>query len=363
MGVNKNPYPDPWVDDGKLWCYYNVTTTESATAILNNVNSSNTSFSAMEIDGVSMAIATSHTFSSTGRQLVKYTLKSSTTIGKNGYDQAFFNVTTLVAVYIPYGVTKIGDSYFRKCTNLVTVIIPETLTTFGTLCFNACTKININKLQLPYLTAPGNQAWADAGKIHKILDYGSVTSMGTGNYSNFTKTRIDTLIIPNTVTTIKTENFYQCYIKYISVPTSITAIGKNAFTNNSFVHAVFDMPNLETLATASGQNSVWNNSGEIDYMNLGKVTYIPSYCIGGSTKLHKVVIPDTCTSLQAQCFNFNHTTVKTEYIVYATTPPTYGSGAILKQPAVIRVPAESVDTYKTTSGWSTWANYITAIEE
>lgn len=50
-------------------------------------------------------------------------------------------------------------------------------------------------------------------------------------------------------------------------------------------------------------------------------------------------------------------------ICRATTPPTISSQAFISAPLSIKVPASSVNAYKSATNWSTYASIITAIDE
>ena len=90
------------------------------------------------------------------------------------------------------------------------------------------------------------------------------------------------------------------------------------------------------------------------------VTSIGGYAFNGCSALTNVTLPNSVTSIGeyafSTCLNLLSLTVK------STSPPTLGASAFLTTPsAVIYVPAESVDTYKAASGWSTYSSKIQAI--
>ena len=82
-----------------------------------------------------------------------------------------------------------------------------------------------------------------------------------------------------------------------------------------------------------------------------------SYC----SELTNATIPNSVTSIGN--YPFSYCSMLTSVTVEATTPPTLGSSVFSGTHAnlVIYVPAESVDTYKAASGWSTYADKIQAI--
>lgn len=119
-------------------------------------------------------------------------------------------------------------------------------------------------------------------------------------------------VIPDGVTTIDDSAFSACSaLTSVTIPDGLTSINFNAF-NSCFI-----LPSID--------------------------------------------IPATVTSIGRQAFYFCR--ALTSVTVRATTPPTLETNVFYDTPAnmVIYVPAESVQAYKTASGWSDYASQIQAI--
>lgn len=114
----------------------------------------------------------------------------------------------------------------------------------------------------------------------------------------------------------------------------ITSIGVTAFASCT---------SLKSITIPSSVTSIWR------------------YAFSGCSALASVTIPSSVTSIQD--YAFYQCTSLTSVTVEATTPPTLGSYAFDGTHAnlVIYVPAGSVETYKSASGWSTYASMIQAI--
>ena len=158
-----------------------------------------------------------------------------------------------------------------------------------------------------------------------------ITSIGSGAFAYVPMTSIE---IPNSVTSIGNNAFSYCTsLASITIPNSVTSIGSNAFNN------------CTSLANITIPNSVTSISNSTFY-------YCPS--------LTSVTIPNSVTNIVM--YAFDNCSRLTSVTVEAATPPTLGSGAFNYVPIlVIYVPAESLDAYKSASGWSNYASKIQAI--
>lgn len=139
-----------------------------------------------------------------------------------------------------------------------------------------------------------------------------VTS-ATTKPSGYTYSAMTSVRVGGCVETIGNGAFFECdSLSSVTLSNSITSIGSMAFNS------------------CSGLTDITIGSG---------ITYIGAYAM-------------------AECDNLRSVTV------YATTPPTLGGGLLNNSPlSIIYVPASAVDTYKSASGWSNYANRIQAITE
>lgn len=93
------------------------------------------------------------------------------------------------------------------------------------------------------------------------------------------------------------------------------------------------------------------------------VTSVGGYAFRECGKLGSIDLPESITSIGSyafrDCESLNNITVRN------VSPPSLGSNALQNVPSTcaIFVPSESVDTYKSASGWSARANYIQAIQK
>lgn len=133
---------------------------------------------------------------------------------------------------------------------------------------------------------------------------------------------------------IPTENYNKLVnLKKVNFSKNLTSIPSNAFR---------DCPNLT----------------RVDIPN--SVTTIGSYAFFGCSSLWRIAIGSGVTTISGNAFAGCRSL--TRLIVYASTPPTMENGAFSSSSLLhIYVPAESVDLYKSASGWSSYSDIITAI--
>jgi formylglycine-generating enzyme required for sulfatase activity len=121
--------------------------------------------------------------------------------------ESFKEITALVSITIPDGVTSIGENSFAKCTSLASVTIPNSVTSIGESAFANCTS-------LASVTIPN-----------------SVTSIE--NYVFFNCTSLAKVTIPNSVTSIGVSAFFGCTNTDTVLKTSFVRVESGTFTMGS----------------------------------------------------------------------------------------------------------------------------------
>ena len=277
----------------------------------NNAFGGNSAANATKIFGVTIpatvtTIAAYAFYNCTSLEDVTIAEGSAVSIGAN----AFMNCSSLGSIEIPEGVTSIGNTAFRGCTALTVIVIPEGITSIGQQMFYNCS--SLADIVFPSsVTSIGGAAFQNCTSLGSVTIPEGITSIGSSAFNGCTG--LISIDIPSSVTTIASSVFSGCTdLASIDIPSSVTSIGSGAF----------------------------NGAG-----------------------LTSIIIPASVTSIADQAFV---NCAKLEVITFlAETPPTLAGQNVFANVydyMVIKVPAASVQAYKTAQWWKLEADFISAIE-
>ena len=249
----------------------------------------------------------------------------------------------LETVSLPYGLTNNFPRFNNYAPVLKNICIPHTATVTGN--YQGCRRLK-KMFVSPSCNIIDNSFLNDT-LCEEVVLHNNITSIGS---NAFYGTYIKTLRIPDTVSDIGTSAFYGCkQLRSVVLPSSLTTIKSSLF---------YSCLSLVDVNIPNG------------------VTEIQSGAFQSCTSLTKITIPSTVTTIGTSAF-------RTESLVsvymLATTPPTISvntsystfflpnSGKLNVNRFKFYVPYSSdhsvLDTYKTATGWSTYADYIVEMPE
>ena len=193
----------------------------------------------------------------------------------------FYNCGSLTSIEIPAGVTSIGNSAFEGCSSLTSIEIPASVISIGGSAFDYCSNLNTiycykNSTADKYTSYPSTatKVYLDdvtttesttestsvtetttetTTTVENLFNFNSSTGTITG-YSGSEKvvnipsniggvevkvigenafknnTDIETVIIPEGISSIEDFAFYKCTgLKYVSIPESVTSVSEDGF--------------------------------------------------------------------------------------------------------------------------------------
>ena len=276
-------------------------------------------------------------------------------------DNAFSDCAALQAVAIPTTVTNIGAAAFQNCTALTTVLIPEgvqhlednafkgcsalatvyaqaqTLPTLGIAAFNSKPVCYVPTGQLSAYQASD---WANfatniteqdkkcGDNLYYLFADSTLTIVGTGemSYSSlpwtssqiaraflpdglksiyssaFNSSKLTSISLPNTLTTINYRAFSSCsQLTSIVLPDSVTSIGQEAFYYSGIYNST---ANWENGALYIGNYLIATNSNlPATYAIKEGTRLIADYTFSGkSSSLTSVTIPESVVAIGNYAF-------------------------------------------------------------
>ncbi len=245
-------------------------------------------------------------------------------------DYAFHGCSSLTAVTIPNSVTTIGDDAFYGCSNLakvnytgtidswctiqfgdnplhlganfylndikvVDLILPQGLTTIDNW-FEGCK--SIRTLIIPEsVTTIRRYAFRGCSSLTSITIPNSVTNIGYSAFSGCSS--LTEVTIGESVTTIDTDAFRGCSsLAEVTIPNSVTNIGNDAFSYCSKLTAI--TWNAKNCISASFSSSIASQITSFTFGN--EVEHIPAYLCYDMSSLTSITIGESVTTIGDYAF-------------------------------------------------------------
>lgn len=253
------------------------------------------------------------------------------------------------------GVTEIRDYQFYNDLTITDVELPDSVATVGAEAFRMCK--NLKSINLPNsITTIENNAFWDCFALTSIYIPNSIVNMGVSVFSYCQK--LSSVTMQEGITTISSSMFRDTAINDISfIPESVTKLGQEAFVYCSKLTDVVVPDHIVNMG-----KWVFRGSGITSAVIGRGITAMPGGTFWHCYNLTTITLPDTITAIGSA--EFENAPLQT-LTIFAETPPTLWSNSFGGVPddCIIRVPAASVEAYKSAPNWIARADYIVAIEE
>ena len=198
------------------------------------------------------------------------------------------------------------------------------------------------------------------GEFDKLIEdaSGSGESQDNTTLNNLLNRSITDFVVPNDVTSIGKYTFCECRsLNNIIFHNNFTNIEAYAFLYcKSLTNIV--LPNSIVYIGAAVFQMCEGLTNIVLPKNDNFTRLLPQLFVS-CTSLTNLTIPSSVTSIEKQALQIGSTTNKATITFESTTPATIVTDVfIASKLEAIRVPVSAVDTYKTATNWSAWADYI-----
>lgn len=327
-----------------------------------------------------------------------------TTVGS----QAFSRCINLESVSIPSTITDWGQNVFMLCENINTISLAEGLKSISSDMFSNLTKLENISIPSTVTSIDQNAFWGCTSLKSitipsSVTDWPPTIDQQVGGYNRAFSgcTSLSEVILSEGLTTLGDYTFEDCVsLTKITIPSSMTDLGFRAFSGcNSLTTINVEEGNskyysenncviessTKKLVLGCGTSTIPSNIEIIgsfafdSYDSLKGDLVVPEGVVEiqhsafiNCSGITNIILPTTLISIYANLNSFRNMypsfygcSALESITIQASAPPTLdGSSAFsdLDSLSHIYVPAEAVDAYKAASGWSDYADLISAIQ-
>ena len=246
------------------------------------------------------------------------------------YSKAFYNCNSLQMPTFTANLTQLQDQCFAFCTAFENLTIPSTIT-YCNQAFAGCSGLKT------ITVSADNQYYSSPNGCNALLN-----KAGTTLYLGCENT-----VVPNTVTTISLNAFYGCRIETLTLPEGLTTISSSAFATCSKLKSI----NLPAGITTIPRMAFYGCSSLTSIQLPANLTTIDEYAFYGCG-LVELSLPESVTSIGNSAFygcnSLRKVTVNRQEPV---TISEYTFSTQAYNNAILRVPTGSLTPYATATGW------------
>lgn len=209
-------------------------------------------------------------------------------------NSAFYECNNLTSITLPNGIVSIGEQAFYNCSNLTQFTIPDSVTSIGDYAFTGCGMLE--NITIPNsITTMGNFVFVNCSSLTNVFYEGNIEDWCNGpvtgsafflssNSNHFYLKNnakeweeVTSITIPDTITTIKTSQFYGFNnVLSIVLSDSIKSIGTYAFYDCSSLTSMI-IPESVTSIAADAFHSCYRLVEIYNYSSLNIITGSEDY--------------------------------------------------------------------------------------
>jgi len=213
---------------------------------------------------------------------------------------------SLTSVYIPSSVVSIGENAFQGCKFLESVEIPDSVTDIDEGAFSNCTYLRSVTINDTWYVTDFKKIFANSGVSNVTLGKG-VTSIGCVDYHTSSRvfsdcTELVSISIPDSVTCIGKEAFSGCTkLESITIPDSVDKIDDGTFAGCSSLSSVILGRSVKRLST-----SAFKRCTSLKTINIpDSLTSIEDDVFYGCSSLESMKLPSSVSHIGDRVFYLN----------------------------------------------------------
>lgn len=162
----------------------------------------------------------------------------------------------LSSITIPSYITKLGISCFEKCDNLTSIVLPNNITELEENCFYGCN--SLQSINIPNgVETLGNQCFYQCESLQSLIVPNTVTILGDQCF--YDCHGLKSLILQEGMETIGEECFYSCAFNSLNIPSTISNIGYDAFSDIGMEKIIFNWDNENDILQYNNNWGLYNS--------------------------------------------------------------------------------------------------------